>query len=160
MAEEKDIQATEEVDYIQAIADLKANTVSKDQYSKLKEENQKLLKAMINGEEIAVEAADKPSIADLRKELYGGEGFEGTNLDFVKKTLELRNAIIEEKGVDADPFLPKGREYSLQPIDYVTADKVANTLQECIDFASGDSGVFTAELQRRMQPSALDRGKK
>ena len=34
--------------------------------------------------------------------------------------------------------------------DVKTAEKVAQVLQECVDYAEGDSAVFTNELQRRM----------
>ena len=34
--------------------------------------------------------------------------------------------------------------------DIKTAEKVANVLQECVDYAEGDSAVFTNELQRRL----------
>jgi hypothetical protein len=34
--------------------------------------------------------------------------------------------------------------------DVRTAQKVADVLQECVDYAEGDSAVFTNELQRRL----------
>lgn len=162
MAENEVIETTQEpeIDAIEALKQVRENSVSKTEYEKLKAENQKLLKSIINGETIDAPIANEPNIGELRKELYGGEGFDGTNLDFIKKSLELRNAIIERDGDEADPFLPHGREYTLQPQDYVTADKVANILQECVDIADGNSHLFTMELQRRMSPTAMDRVKK
>lgn len=150
-----------EVDYVEAINQLKANSVNKTEYDKLKAENQKLLKSIINGETIDPESIPAaPDINELRKSLYGGEGFEGTNVEFVQKVMDLRNAVVEKYGEEADPFLPHGREYTLTPQDYVTAEKVANNLQECLDIANGDSHLFTMELQRRMAPSPMDRVKK
>lgn len=147
-------EATEQVDYIQAIQELKSSTVPKEQYAKLKEENSKLLKSIINGESIeANELPEKSDIAGLRKELFGGE-VEFNNLEYVSKVLELRDAIIEEKGPDADPFLPSGRKVMVDNNDRECAERVAAVLKDCVEFADGDSGVFTAELQRRTQDAA------
>lgn len=161
MAENENLEQSQEpeVDYIETIKQLKENSVNKSEYEKLKAENQKLLKSIINGETVdAPVTSAEPDVNELRKTLYGGEGFEGTNLDFVKKSLELRNALLE-KG-EQDPFLPIGREYTLEAKDYVQAEKVADILQECVDIADGNAHLFTMELQRRMTPSAMDRVKK
>ena len=34
--------------------------------------------------------------------------------------------------------------------DFAKAEKVAAVLQECVDYADGDSNVFTDELKRRI----------
>ena len=159
MAEEATTVEQPEVDYIQAIADLKANTVSKDSYEKLKAENQKLLKSIINGE--AIDASEivnnKPDIKELRQQLFGGDT-NMTNLEFVSKTLELRNALLEA-GED-DPFLPKGHEVALTGADYERAERVAAVFQECVDIADGNSDLFTAELMKRTSGTAMDRNRK
>ena len=143
------VQVGEEnnIDYIQAIQELKQNTVSKEQYSKLKAENSKLLNSIINGSTDEVVKPERPDINELRKDLYGGESHL-SNLEYVSKVLALRNAVIEDGGVD--PFLPVGHQIMPDNNDRECANRVATVLQECIDFADGDSGVFTAELQRRM----------
>ena len=50
---------------------------------------------------------------------------------------------------EPDPFLPYGKQISPTRQDEETAAKVAQIYQECIDYAEGDSEVFTNELQRR-----------
>jgi hypothetical protein len=55
-------QPTEEVDYIAAIQELQNNTVSKDQYQKLREENKKLLDALVSGQQINVPAEEPVNI--------------------------------------------------------------------------------------------------
>lgn len=148
MTDEIKNESTEEVDYVQAIQELKANSVPKEQYAKLKDENAKLLKSLINGETLEAESAEaKPSIADLRKELYSGD-WQGRDIDYARKTLELRTAVIESGG--ADPFLPVGHKVIPDDNDISCARKAAEVMQDCIDFADGDNGVFLAELQRRM----------
>lgn len=147
MEDNVQLEQNNDVDYIQAIQDLKANTVPKEQFSKLKEENAKLLKSLINGETLeGVAVPEKPDIEELRKDLYNG--IDLTNLDYVSKTLELRDEIIAGGG--KDPFLPWGEKISPTQQDIEAAERVAKVLRECIDYAEGDSLRFTSELQRVM----------
>ena len=134
------------VDYISAINEMKQNSVSKDQYAKLQMENKKLLDALVSNKQIDVPEEKPVNVNELRQKLFRNE--QGlSNLEYVDTALQLRKALIE-KG-EADPFLPVG---SHTQVDYDMQEKaqsVADVLQECVDFAQGDSGIFTAELQRR-----------
>lgn len=136
--------------YIDAIAEMKRNSVSRSEYEKVREENKTLLQSIINGETIAQpQVAKEPVDIDaLRKDLFGKDH---NNLQFVQKALELRSAIIEQGG--ADPFLPKGHNITLSPADYETANKVAEAFEHCIEYADGDSEIFTNELMRITQDS-------
>jgi hypothetical protein len=137
-----------EVDYIDAINKLRETTVSKEAYNKLRKENKDLISALANGQSIEIDTKNKPDITTLRKELYG-KGKELNNLEYVDKTLQLRKAIIEAGG--SDPFLPTGDHVKITPQMIDTAETVAEILEECVEFAEGDSGIFTSELQRRMK---------
>lgn len=139
-----------ETDYVAAIQELQNTTVSKTQYDKLKSENKKLLDALVRGEKIEQEIVNKPSIEQLRKELFASDL---DNLDYAKTALKLRKALME-KG-ERDPFLPVGEKVSDTAEMYESAQKVADGLQYCVDFAEGDSGIFTAQLQRITKESAL-----
>lgn len=131
--------------YIEAINQLKASTVDKTRYDKLKEENQRLLNSIVNGN-THIENKPKATIDELREELY----VTGTknNLEYVEKTLELRDALMESG--ERDPFLPRGHQYIPSEEDYAMAEKTASILKECVEYAEGDSLVFTNELNRRM----------
>lgn len=151
--EEKLISETEEQvddmtpDYLAAIKELKQNSVDRSEYDKLKAENKKLLDSIVNGQEIDLpKQEDKPSIEELRTKLFSGES-DLSNLEFVSNALELRSQLIA-KG-EPDPFLPVGNQISPTDQDIAAAQKVADVLQECVDYAEGDSAVFTNELQRR-----------
>lgn len=139
-------------DLVQALAKLKENSVSKEDYAKLKEEHQQLLRKVVEGEVDLSNEEHNPvidytkEIKDLRNELYSGEN-EFTNLEYVKKTLELRDAIIATGG--EDPFLPLGRGVTITEADREAADRVAEVFRDAIDYAEGDSALFTAEIQRR-----------
>ena len=134
-------------DYIEALNELKSSTVSKDQYNKLRAENKKLLDALVSGGSIE-NPVQKPEvdIDALRKELFNKDA-QLTNLEFIEKSLELRDALLD-KG-EPDPFLPIGSRISPTPEEARIAENVADIYRECIDYANGDSEVFTNELMRR-----------
>ena len=149
------------VDYIATINAMKQNSVSREQYEKLKNENKELLNTLINGGQVEmIDPSNKPSISDLRKELFSKEAADKgmTNLEFVTKSLELRNAIIESGGTD--PFLPVGKGIEITRDDYEAAEFTAQQFQECIDIAQGNSEVFTNELMRRTVDNSLPTAKK
>lgn len=139
------------VDYIAAIQDIKANSVDRAKYDQLKEENQRLLKSLVNGETIEQEV--KPiDVGEIRKELFS-QDVDLTNLDYMTKVIQLRDTLIANG--ENDPFLPWGKKITPTQEDVDTAERVAEVIRECIEYAEGDSGVFTNELQRRM----IDTGK-
>lgn len=144
-------QTDTSVDYISAINEIKQNSVSKSAYDKLKNENKQLLDALVNGKEISKEEMKGPTIQELRTHLF--DDTNKTNLDFVDTALKLRNALIE-KG-ERDPFLPSGDKVALNDTIYDDIENVAAVLQECVDFAEGDSSVFTAKLQSKLVDSAM-----
>ena len=79
--------------------------------------------------------------------MFGNKDKTMTNLEYISNALKLRTALLERG--ERDPFLPYGDKVALTADQYDKANQVATVLQECIDFADGDSGIFTAELQRR-----------
>ena len=140
-------------DYLAAIKELKQNSVDRSEYNKLKAENKKLIDAVVNGQSVDVEAGPKyRDVNEIREELFN---HEHNNLDYVKLALELRSTLIA-KG-EADPFLPMGSQISPTPDDVEKADKVAAVYQECIDYADGNSELFTQELMRRTNTSMYDK---
>lgn len=144
-------EVNDSIDYISALNEMKQNSVSKEAYNKLKQENKKLLESLVTGKELdPSQIPEKPDIQKLRKELYGGEK-ELDNLEYVTKTLQLRKALMDEG--QEDPFLPVGSKAIIEGRDYDTVEKVAQTLQELVDYANGDSAIFTTELQRVMVDS-------
>ena len=137
------------VDYIQAINEMKQNSVSKEQYNKLQNENKKLLDALVSNKQLDV-AEEKPklSVADAKKEFVQVCENGCTQLEFFEKALALRTAVLDAGG--PDPFLPTGSK--VQPsYDQIERQNIIHEgLQEMIDFAEGDPGIFNAEYQRRV----------
>jgi len=132
--------------YIDALNQLKQNSVDRSKYEELKAENKRLLDSIVNGQEIEV-VQPKESIQDLRNDLFKpNSGLN--NIEYMSKALELRDRLIESG--EPDPFIPMGMQYMPTEDDIAKAQKVAAVLQDCLDSAHGDNGVFTAELQRRI----------
>lgn len=132
--------------YLDAIKDLKNNTVARSDYEALKAERDRLVRDIVDGRSVALEP-EEPAIdvEGLKKELYG-PNTNLTNLEYVKKTLTLRKEIIARGG--KDPFVPHGPKYITTAADEETAERVAEVLQHCVDYANGDAVLFTNELQR------------
>lgn len=144
-------------DYIEALKEMREKTVSKEAYDQLKKENAQLLKSLINGDTIeAQESSSSESVADLRKELFDPDGGL-TNLEYAAKAVALREKLLAEG--KPDPFLPYGHHIAPTNEDIEAADRVARILKECIDYADGDSSIFTSELQRVMVDAAPMRRK-
>lgn len=152
MSEEQNINPNPmEADYLSQIQQLKDNTVSKDDYNRMAEENRKLLKTIVEGgsrndPEPAAEAVD---FEKLRSDFFNPDN---NNLKFAERALKLRKALIDA-GED-DPFAPNGIQIHSTTEDYAAAERVAEVLEECVNAANGSSEVFTAELQRRTKDSA------
>ena len=163
MAEEKEISVTGTVedntqDYLAAIKELKEKSVDRSEYDKLRAENKKLIDAVVNGqpgqEEPVVSKHSKEQIDELRNDLFNSPK-ELNNLEYSTKAMELREALIENG--EPDPFLPVGKQISPTRDDIEGAEKVAQVYRECIEYAEGDSEVFTNELMRRTRDVKLPR---
>ena len=163
MTEEKEISVTGTVedntqDYLAAIKELKEKSVDRSEYDKLRAENKKLIDAVVNGqpgqEEPVFTKHSKEQIDDLRNELFNSPK-ELNNLEYITKAMELREALMENG--EPDPFLPVGKQISPTRDDLEGAEKVAQVYKECIEYAEGDSEVFTNELMRRTRDVKLPR---
>lgn len=135
--------------YIDAIQELQRNSVSKERYNKLVEENKNLLQSLVDGGSVTTvtEAVEeKKSLNELRNELFRPKK-ELTNLEFIEKSLELRDRVLEETGEDC--FVSAGHHVTPTAESYANAQRVADIYRECIEYANGNSEIFTQELMRR-----------
>lgn len=156
MQDEKNVIETEQNvdDFIDQVKELKENTVSKEEYQKVVEEKKKLMSALINGDvsDIDIPNSDTTNeelierIKSNRNKLTSGE--ELNNLEFCKTAVQLRKDVIEAYGPEQDPFLPHGHDYVFDEKDAERAQAVSDTFEHCIEYAEGDSEVFTNELMR------------
>ena len=130
-------EVNDSVDYIEAIKEIKQNSVDREAYNKLREENKRLLNSLVNGESVDVKKEEPVNIDELRDKLFNKES---TNLEYISNALKLREELMKQG--KPDPFLPEGKNIIPTEEDIKTADRVAKVLQECVDYADGDSNVF------------------
>ena len=139
-----------DTDYIEVINNLKANSVPKNTYQKLKDENKRLLDSLVNGQQVEAPNTPKISNDELRKDLFTKKL---SNLEFVKKTLQIRQNILDETGEDV--FATDSTQFSFSDEDKRDAQRVADALQNCVEVADGNSAIFTNELQRILRDTPL-----
>ena len=132
-------------DYIEAIKQLKENSVSKEQYEKVKEDNKKLLNAVLNGQTVEQEQK-KESVEELqndlrtlKKDLANAQESGMSNLEYVDKALKYRDKALAL--VLMDPFVPNS-PLGPDDNDFQTAQKVADRLKEIVDQSEGNPAVF------------------
>lgn len=142
--------------YIEQLAKLKANSVPREEFEKLKADNKQMLEILFSGaaptsSQTPEVKPDPKAIAEeiqsLRNELYGGR-YEGSDLDYATKTLKLRKLIMDSG--KPDPAVSCGQKTAPEEYDYENCESVCNQIQECIDYANGDDAVFRNELMRRV----------
>lgn len=153
MSENEEIVMNDvESDYIEKIKELKASSVSREDYDRVRADNKKLLDAIVNGQSQVIDSQkeEKPKvdIQALRNDLYSGRK-EMSDLEYVSKTLQLRKAIMEAGG--DDPAVGRGQKVTPTDIDYKLCADTCDALQEIVDYADGDPAVFRAEYMRRVK---------
>lgn len=135
--------------YIEEINNLKQNSVSKEDYLKLQNENRNLLKSLVEGQTVSTEAAEEPkrSVSEIVKDLTSDSI---SNLDYLTYSLELHDRRLEEGYND---FLPIGHQISPTDEDIAAATQVEDFLRELVETADGNRDVFNNEYQRRVVDS-------
>lgn len=141
-------------DLLQALNEVKANSVSKTEYDKLREDNRALLNQIVNGTASTPteEVDNKPTVAELRSKL----GTAHNDMEYVKSALELREAVLEETGKDIFA------NYAVDDISYEEqqAAMVADVFQQCLDQSDGNPAVFKAQLMTRLVDTPMTPNRK
>ena len=135
----------EDQNLVEAMEQLKANTVPKPEYERVLARNKDLTEALARNaalEEQNAEEPDTDTIETLRKDISTQEL---SNRVFWEKSLKLR-----DKCLDAglpDPMLPSkdSGNYSLENINSV--DRVVKGIQKILDEAEGSDEKFNALYQ-------------
>lgn len=140
-------------EYIDAIATLKQNSVDKARYESLRQENKKLLDALVNGGQLdagAIKEEPKEDIKTLRDRVFKKEN--QSNLEYWTNVLALRDRLLEEG--QEDPFVPQGRKIQATVQDYEAAQRVADGMKSLVEYANGNNEVFISEYQRRVRDTS------
>lgn len=136
-------------EYINQINNLRENTVSREEYERIKNDNRELAKALINGTGANIpgitKPENKPDLDDLRKKLFTKKS--KNDLEYFTNLLALRDGVMADG--QPDPFLPINREFRATAQDEADAERIATQIKEAIEYADGDPAVFSNDLRRR-----------
>lgn len=135
--------------YIDAINQLKKDSVPRSVYEQMAAEKRQLLSAIVNGTPMPnvppqEEEKPKPDISALRKTLMSTDGM--SNRQYAETVLELRDALIDAG--EPDPFLPMGEGVSPTETERNNSNALAETLRYCVEQADGDDMAFNATFTR------------
>ena len=147
-----------DVNYITAIKELKTkNSLLESKLKKSESDNKQMLESFLTGEEMEKEVLKpKKSISELREDLIKSSVNNARNIELVKKSLALRDALIEEG--KPDPYLPFGQEFknpSLQ--DQKDVQDYVDYCNHCLEVSNGDPDVFDNEFMRGINQGARPR---
>ena len=149
-------QEQSESELLQAYTNLKKNSVSIEEYNKLKAEKDQIIKSVIDERTITEKVEETPDLKALKEKWQAPNQ---NNLEYCINMLAFREALINSG--ETDPFLPFGKDHGIPtPEEQASAAKVARIIQECIDGCDGNSEVFTAMLNSRMVDPALPKKRK
>ena len=136
-------------EYINQINNLRENTVSRQEYERIRNDNKELAKALINGTGANIpgitQPEEKPDLNDLRKKLFTKKS--KNDLEYFTNLLALRDGVMADG--QPDPFLPINREFRATAQDEADAERIATQIKEAIEYADGDPSVFSNALRRR-----------
>ena len=141
---------TPEMNYAEVIKNLKATTVSREEYDRVMNENKTLANALATSpakstDDEEVELPTDEYIDGLRKKLFKING-SLSNREFIKTSLDLRDALMARG--ERDPFLPVNKEYIDNPSDMAAVNNLANGLREIVEYSGNDDALFNSELKR------------
>ena len=143
------IESGMDQDYLAQIQELRKNTVSREQYEKMRDENKKLLEAIVNGSQVGTQEEERPAMRPLEeicKDLLDGNN---SNLDYWKYSIEWRDACRATCGFD--PWAVNGIKIEAEPEDPEIIERVYEGFKEMIEFADGDSAKFDREYDRHVR---------
>lgn len=141
----EDKETMQAEDYIQALGELKANSVEKSEYERLLSENAKLTNALAQGIRIEEEKEESVNIPELRKKLLNTQ--YKTDMDYFKDMKALRDAILEQEGID--PFVNSTAENVSAETD--RAERVSKLIDFALEEADGDPVKFSAVFNSKIQ---------
>ncbi len=135
--------------YIDAIREMQKNSVSRDKYTKLEQENKQLLDTLVNGgtvEQVNVEP--ELTTMDLRKKIANADKDKLNSYEFIKTSLELRDKVMAETG---DDIFAKDSSYEA----ISKAERTAQIYQQCIDACNGNPQEFVKIFENCLTESPM-----
>lgn len=141
-----------EFDPVSAINEMKANSVPKAEYEKLKMERDKYLKALIKGEQVTSVAKKEPIDLKAERERLS-KNPDPRNLQWWKDNLALRQATIEQERWDS--FAQFNAKTPPTKADIEQAEEVASFMQQMIDDSKDNPQAFQVLYKQRVYNDPL-----
>ena len=133
---------TEDQDFklLDEVENLKKNSVSKEEYEKLKSKNKELMKRIVEGGGQEEKSEDTPDLDKIREALFVKNAEGLSKRDFWINVLTLRHERLKNEGVDI--FLPKGQKTRYNRSDIESANKVDEVISDLIDQTEDNPAYF------------------
>ena len=168
---ENEVVVNPNEDYLEIIKEMKKNSVSKEDYDKLREENKKLLSSLVNGEDVEIDSAEEEtqddnkrsreeiikSINEVNKTLFC-EDNSMTNLECAEKIIQWHDDMIELTG--NDPFENTGDKFIASDSDKTSPKRTYEYLKNCVEQSQGDPTAFNVAFQAGLRQILPIGGKK
>lgn len=132
-------------DYIETINKLKQNSVSKEEFLKLKNENKQLLDALASNQTIEVAAETKRDINEVRNELFNNHR-NLSNRQICQDMMDLYDYELQNRGVNI--FMPTDPQYIPTQDDISQVDNMVKGMKNALDIANGNDLIFNQEIER------------
>lgn len=148
--DEQNTIETPEQNYIDALNNLKQNTVSKEEYNKVVADNKKLVESLCNSgmtstEEPETRRATDEEVQYLHDKLMTSNSCR-SDLELLDTALKLRAARLSRG--EPDGALIHNHERRLTDADVDSRMYIIDGLQHMVDYSDGDSKLFISERQR------------
>ena len=135
--------------YLDQIQEMKKTHVSRDAYDKLRDENKMLLDTIVQGKSFETSSTEEPakrSITEIANAICAADYKRTEDHKFIGDILELRERVLEEKGIDIG--MPTGNKYQFDLNDQAASERVCDALKYCIEASDGNNSIFMREAVR------------
>lgn len=116
---------------------------AQEQIKRMAEDNKTITRNLLESNIVNEEPKDNRSIVDIIKDTNNSKN----DIEYLKNALAYRKKLIEEGY--PDPFQGHGPKYEADDREQEKADRFAQIIQECLDYADGDISVLSNEVNRR-----------
>ena len=137
-----------EQDYLVQIQEMKKYSVSREVYDKMRDENKRLLEAIVNGEQLDQKQAETPKMR-TPDEVYQDfvvSDKPRSNVERAKLWIEYRESC--KAAGEPDPYVSNGTKIKPTAAELESVDRTQAALEHCIEYSGGNDAIFTNELNR------------
>lgn len=156
MTDELNEQGLAAEQHTDLVAEASALTEMSNKVRNLEAQNAELMAAkkkyydsILNGSTVEDSGPTYRTRDEIRKDLFGRDQQNISNLEYAKLVVELDDACIREQGESC--FIPKGKDVQVTAEEYMTAQNFHNALVDCIEEADGNNEIFNQAMARRIK---------